>query len=374
MLSIRKVVDGAVRQVDPADLAAAMSEPGFVWIDLEAPTDEEERVLLDVAVDLDPMIIEDMREDEHLPKLDVYRDQIMLTVHGLEIERSLDETTTIEVDIAMKESLLVTFHEQPVVSVASLRDRFDRAGALGIDRPALLLHRILDVMNDVFVPFFAMFEQRLDVIEEDVLSEPTEETRRDIYALQRDVIQLRRVVVPQAEVIRRIGRNPTGLLRQEDLSYFRDIYDHLFRMAELSDSYRQLLDSAMDSYRSSLNDTLNDMLRVLTLVSATLLPLSVIAGIYGTNFVNVPELEWSWGYFAMLGLFVAIIVGQIAWFRARGWIGQRAEQEARRRRALLPGVLEIPVVGKVLKIPSRVGGRALRTTRSLLRRSTRPER
>jgi hypothetical protein len=124
-------------------------------------------------------------------------------------------------------------------------------------------------------------------------------------------------------------------------------------MAELSDSYRQLLDSAIDSYRSSKNSELNDMLRVLTLISALLLPMTVIAGIYGTNFDYIPELAWKPAYFVMLGTFIVIVVTMLMWFRQRGWIGRTAEREAERRRSALGAVLDVPVLGTVLRIPVR---------------------
>jgi magnesium transporter len=243
----------------------------------------------------------------------------------------------------------------------------DRGDAAELDRPVLLLHRVLDTLNDVLVPFVDFFEQRLDIIEADLLSTPTDATRDDLYRLQRDVIQLRRVVVPQAEVLRRLEREASTLLAHQflpsDMALFRDVHDHLYRMAELSDSYRQLVDSAMSSYRAAQDDELNDMLRVLTLVSALLLPISVIAGIYGTNFANIPELDLRWGYFGMLGAFAVIIVGMLTWFRRRGWIGRAADREASRRRAVLANTLDVPVLGSVLKVPvagARVLGRSTR--------------
>ena len=163
-------------------------------------------------------------------------------------------------------------------------------------------------MNDVMVPFVDHLERRLDVIEEDLLSTPTDATRQDLYRLQRDVIQLRRAVVPQAEVIRRLGRESVGLIEEADQALFRDVYDHLYRMAELSDSYRQLLDSAMDSYRSSQDDELNDMLRILTILSALIMPVTMIAGIYGMNFQYMPELSWRPAYFVVLGVSMMIVI------------------------------------------------------------------
>ena len=367
VLTIRHVAEGAARPVEPADLTRFRAAPstGYLWIDVTEPDPAEDGLLDDLG--LHPMVVEDMREDRHMPKLEVYPDELALTVHGLRIDRVAEEVDTVELDISLRRQMLVTYHVEDAASVRAVRDRMDAVGVDGLERPVQLLHRILDTMNDVMVPFVEHLERWLDVVEEDLLSTPTETTRQDLYRLQRDVIQLRRVVVPQAEVLRRLGREATGLVDEADRGLFRDVHDHLYRMAELSDSYRQLLDSAVNSYRSAQDDELNDMLRVLTLVSATLLPLSVVAGIYGTNFVYIPELDERPAYFVMLGAFVAIVVGMVAWFRHRGWIGRAAEREAQRRRSTMRTVLHVPVLGSVLRVPVRGVRAVARRGRDVIR-------
>lgn len=349
MLTIRHVDGDTVTRLD-RDALGTFPTSGYLWVDITEPEEHEKQALEVLGVH--PLAIEDMSEDRHLPKLEVYHEQeLSLTVHSLWIDHAAEEVETIELDISMRPGVLITYHRDPVASVLAVGARLDRAGAEGLHRPVLLLHRVLDTMNDVLVPFVDHLESRLDVIEEDLLASPTEATRQDIYRLMRDIIQLRRAVVPQAEVIRRLGREAVGMISEGDRGLFRDVHDHLYRMAELSDSYRQLLDSAMSSYRSAQDAELNDMLRVLTLVSTILMPLTVIVGIYGTNFDYLPELGWRPAYFVMLGSFVVIMVGMTWWFRQRGWIGRAAEREAARRRGGLDTVLEVPVLGDVLRIP-----------------------
>lgn len=320
MLTIRHVVDGQVRQLDAAGLGDALAEEaGFIWIDLAGSTEEESELLHDPRLGLDSMIIEDMLEDRHLPKVEAYGDQVGLTVHGLSLER-MDEVTTMELDVAIKDRLLVTFHVGAMRSITAVGERIDRNGPGTIRRPVELAHLVLDTMNDIFVPLLDTFEQRLDVIEEEILSRPTEETRHEIYRLQRDVIQLRRAVVPQAEAIRRLGRDRIGLISEADRKLFGDLYDHLYRISEFTNSYLQLADSAMSAYRSSLDDQLNDMLRILTLISALLLPITVIGSIYGMNFEHMPELGWPLGYPLAVGAMAAIDAYLFVRFRRAGWL------------------------------------------------------
>ncbi len=361
MLHLLHIDGGTARPMSLEELAAGQPETGYLWLDLEAPTEDEARILGDAGLHLPEMVIEDLLEDDHMPKVDVVDDLLALTVHAMDLEHAAAELTTRELDLVLTPRMVITHHVRPIVSVRHVADRLRRrGGARGLDRPVLLMHRILDVMSDVFVSFIAHMDKRLDLIEEDILSDPTETTRREIYALQRDVIQVRRAVVPQAEVLRRLGRTPTAAVGEDDLKLFNDIHDHLYRMAELSESYRQLLDSALDSYQSSVDADLNQMLKVLTLINAVLLPIGVLAGIYGMNFANMPELQWENGYFWLLGIFGLITTFQVVMFRRAGWIGGRAERAVRARRAALPNVLEIPLLGSVLKVPvvtAKVAGR-----------------
>ncbi|HEX9765117.1 MAG TPA: magnesium/cobalt transporter CorA [Nitriliruptorales bacterium] len=321
MRTIRHIVDGQVHHVTLDDLDEYLARPdGFLWIDLAASTDEEALILVDERLGLDPLIVEDMLDDQHLPKVEAYADQVGLVVHGLALEE-MDEVTTMELDLAIKQRLLVTFHVGALASITTVGDRLDRNGPGTISSSVELAHLVLDTMNDIFVPLLDTFERRLDVIEEDILTRPSEHTRREIYRLQRDVIQLRRAVVPQAEAVRRLGRDRIGLITLDDQKLFRDLYDHLYRINELTGSYLQLADTAMTAYRSSLDDQLNDMLRVLTLISALLLPITVIGSIYGMNFEHMPELAWRWAYPAIWIVFVVIVASFLIWFRRRGWLG-----------------------------------------------------
>lgn len=383
MLTIRHMhADGSSSMLDRASFdPQAPPGDGWFWIDLAAPTDDEAGLLDHLG--LHPLIVEDMRDDRHLPKVEVIDDQLNLTVHGLQIgnidvpgassDRPASHVATTELDIAVVDRFMVTWAERPMRAIAAVARQVDDDRSHGLVRPAQLLHRILDTLNDVMVPFVDHFEQRLDVVEEDLLSEPTEQTRDDLFQLQRDVIAVRRVLLPQAEVLRRLQRDAPTIMaawfEPEDLSLLSDVHDHLYRMAGLSESYQQLIDSAMSSYRAAQDDELNDMLRVLTLVSALLLPVTVIASIYGTNFVGLPGSHSPWGFAVMLAASAGVVLAMLSWFRLRGWIGNKAEQAASHRRARLRDHLDVKVLGTVLKVPAH-GLRAVgRSTRRLGQRT-----
>ena len=356
MLTIRRFHDHQVDEVPVKHLHAALTQTGFLWVDVSAPTPEEEEVLDHERLAIEPTALRDIRENVHLPKLDVHDDEVVLTVHAIDLEPSTIEVRTVELDIIIKRRVVITYHRTHIPAVDEVARRLTVTTA-GVTTPAQLVHRILDVTTDVFVPFADHLDRRLDLIEEDIMARPTEGTRRDIYALQRDVIQLRRIVVPQAEVVRRLRTEGVNVLGAEASTLFGEIYDHLSRIQGLSDSYHQLLSSALENYRGALNDELNNMFRVLTILSAVLLPVTFIAGVYGMNFVHMPELDEVWAYPAVLGLMFVIVVSELIWFRRKGWIGQRFEEERLERRRRLEE-LEIPVLGQVVRLPA-YGARAV---------------
>ena len=366
MLTIRWMRDGRARTVPLSALADALAGDGYVWIDLSAPTPEERAVLDHPALALDPFAREDILEDTHLPKLDVHDDHLLLVVHAVEVERSAVELVTVELDIAVGDHWILTHHARALHTVAAVGDMVDR-GLPGLDRPALVVHRILDVMDDVFVPFLDLMGQRLDLVEEDVLETPTSATRSEIFALRRDLITLRRISVPQAEVVRQLSREQVPMFTAGDRALFRDVYDHIHRLAEVSEAYRQLVESAYDMYRSVRDDETNRRLTVLTMVSTILLPITVLAGIYGMNFEHMPELDERWAYPTLWGLFGVILVGGLLLFRRWGWLGRGAEDEQMARRRSLVERIEVPVLGQVLKVPAYGTRFAVRSGRLAVR-------
>ncbi|HEY7802356.1 MAG TPA: CorA family divalent cation transporter [Dehalococcoidia bacterium] len=145
------------------------------------------------------------------------------------------------------------------------------------------------------------------------------EALQDVLRLKRTAQQLKRSILPQRDLVNRFARGEYPLIHDESLMYFRDIYDHTVRIDEMIETLRDLADSALNTYLSSVNNRTNDVMKTLAVVTVIFLPLTLIAGIYGTNFNNVPEYGWGFGYFAMLGIMLVIALGLVGWFRWRGW-------------------------------------------------------
>ena len=325
-LSIRWIRHREVRTVGPDDLAHALAGDGYVWIDLADPTAEEVRVLHAPELAIDPLVIEDVCEDRHLPKLDVLEDHVLLVVHAIDAARSSVALATVELDCVLGHGWLLTHHKAPIGAIR-------RAGRVldgGADHPAdavRLLHRILDDLNDVFLPFLNLLEGRIEAVEEDVLDRPTEDTRSEIFALRRDLLGLRRFAVPQAEAVSQLGRSLSPLIEDEHRRLFDDVHDHLYRLAEVAETSRHLVDGAYDLYRAARDDEQSRRLALLTMVSTLLLPITVLSSIYGMNFEYMPELDEAWAYPTLLGVFVLILTTGVVLFARWGWLRPRRATE-----------------------------------------------
>ena len=271
--------DGTPSARTVSDLVDMLGEPGSTWIDLTGPTDEEFDAV-SKHFDWHPLAIDDMRVETHLPKVDDYGDHMLLVVHAATID-DRGRFDTIEMEIFVGTNYLVTHHSRPIRAIDGLLSRCKRNHSLAAKGPAYLLYLLVDGMADVYLPYLDRLDDRIDDLEEEIVDEPSRRTQGEIYALKRDVITLRRIVLPQAEVLRRLSRGEFPILPEESEMYFRDVHDHLYRVSEEANSYRDLLTAALDSYLSSVSNDMNQVMKVLTVFASIFIPLTFLAGIWG---------------------------------------------------------------------------------------------
>jgi magnesium transporter len=186
--------------------------------------------------------------------------------------------------------------------------------------PDFLLHQILDVMFDHYFPSLDAIEDKIQLVQVEVFESPTSHTLDRIFTLKKDIMQLRRLCQPQREIVNRLGRGDFKVISDRAAVYFRDIYDNLYRIVEGSATYQDMVQSTMDAYLSSVSNRLNETMKRLTVISAILMPLTVITGIYGMNFEFMPELHSRYGYYTVLGIMGAVTVALVWFFRKKGWI------------------------------------------------------
>jgi len=300
--------------------------PGFLkddeetlWVDFETPS-ESESAILSTAFNFHPLAIEDCIGESQLPKLDDYGDYLFIVVHGARRGDAPGTFNTVEVNFFIGKRYLVTFHPEQSRSIDQTKQRCQK-NSLTLSRGAdFLLHEIMDGLVDNYFPLLDDFDEVIDELEREAFETASKTTLDRIFALKRDVTALRRVTAPQREIFNRLSRDPLSVISRRAAPYFRDVYDHLFRIADLAESYKDLSAGLMEAYLMVVSNRLSEIMKVLTLLATIMLPLTVITGIYGMNFDYMPELNWRYGYFAVLGVMGLVAGGLLLFYRKRKWI------------------------------------------------------
>lgn len=305
---------------DITEVAGLLESGAKLWIDAGGANAEIAWFLGDV-LKLHPLAIEDILQERMVPKVEDYGDYLYVVVHGVVRDREDPEILeTHEIDIVLTERWIFTQHHGGSRSVEAVEQELVRNPRL-LDRgPGFIAHAVLDHLVDYYTPVVDAFDEDVDEVEALVVEHPRSEVLSRIFRLKRSLQRLRRVAVYQREVLKRLSRGEFELIPEKALPFYRDVYDHFVRVADLTDSYRELLSGALDAYLSVVSNRTNDIMKALTLVATVMLPVTFIAGVYGMNFEHMPELKWRYGYQFALGLMGAVAGGMLIWFRRRKWI------------------------------------------------------
>ena len=329
ILVYRKGDEKVEEGVTVDQLPALLKDPSvMIWVDMESPTSGDERVLLDIFR-FHPLTVEDCRENRHYPKIEEFPGYIYFIVHGVRADTSPDRFNTIELDGFLGPNYVITYHHDMFRSINEVKQLL-RTSPVACQRgPAFLLHQILDRVVDYYSPVLDDFDDRIDRLEDDIFTakNPNNRILAEIMDLKRSVLRLRRISVKQMDVVLRMSRGEFHLIPEEMRPFYRDIHDHLVRVVDLAESYRDLISGSLEAYLSVVSNRLNEIMKVLTIFSAVMLPLTFIAGVYGMNFDNMPELHSRYGYYATWTLMVIVAVGMLAFFWRRGWIGKAKPEE-----------------------------------------------
>ncbi len=305
-------------------LAGLRADPEVtLWLDLESPTEQESRVLAEVF-HFHPLAIEDALQDYGHPKIDTFDDHVFMIVHGIDfgklnLEKSMD-IGTLELDIFVGDRYMVTHHGDP--AVRSIRELHKDVCEPG-HRPWVsvrLLHRLLDRLVDNFLPVMDQVGAKLEILEDQIIHNPVPDLLEKVLEAKKSIQKIRRMTAHQRLILESLARGHLELIPRESLAFFRDIYDHFVRVADLAEAYREGAQSAVEAYLSMSANKTNEIMKVLTQISTVMLPLTFIAGIYGMNFDSMPELRWVYGYPFAVGLMVVTAAGLLIWFRRRHWL------------------------------------------------------
>lgn len=307
-----------VETLDPSWLQA--ESDARVWVDLNDPTPDEGRVLIDVFR-FHELAVEDAVMEIHHPKVESYGEYLYIILHGIDFHAREHRFRTQDVDFFLGPRFLVTVRKKESRSVGKVQAVCSRDGRLLGEGPAALMHRIIDTMVDHYRPEVEKLQDRLDDLEKDVFARPNPELVRRILDFKRDIASLRRVVLPQRDVVGRLARREFPQI-SEQLSYrFRDVHDHLVRLSDEAMYFQDRVTSLLEAHLSTVSNQLNGVMKVLTVIATIFMPLTVLTGMYGMN-VRLPHLpggdslQFWWILVLMLGVSAAMLL----FFRRRRWI------------------------------------------------------
>ena len=324
-----KVEEGFTKEDLPALLA---DETNVVWVDLQGETPEQANEAKDILLNVfhfHYLTVEDCLETRNQPKIEAFPDYFYFIVHGVKPEETSSANfVTKELDGYLGKNFVVTFHVERFKSIKKVKNQI-RSTTFACQRgAAYLLHQILDQLVDLYMTVVDDFDNTINVLEDRAFRMKKGNTLilEEIMDLRRSVARLKRISSRQLDVLYRLSNGEFPQIPHNLLPFYRDVHDHLLRISDLSESYRDLVSGLFDIHFSVTANKTNEVMKVLAVFSAIMLPLSLIAGIYGMNFENMPELHSPNGYYLTLILMIVIAVALLFYFWRQGWIFEKEEK------------------------------------------------
>ncbi len=300
------------------------SDSAILWIDLLQVPEDEETTLMRGYFGLHPLAIQDAQRERHPPKVEGFSDHTFVLLKGLDAESQSVQFGTIQIAIFIGRRYLVTRHTGPSPSIDRLWGEAVSRPALvaaGADSLAIMLARI--VVNR-YLPILLALETRLDDLEDEMIARPTDALLAELVGIKGNLKKLRRVITYHVKLFETIKTSIPPGIRAELAHELNDVYEHLERSMSLAGLYYELAADLMDGYITMASHRLNQIVKTLTIVTTIFVPLSFLAGLYGMNFVYIPELQFRYGYFVVLGVMAVMAGGALLVMHRRGWMGERS--------------------------------------------------
>ncbi|MDH3591314.1 MAG: magnesium/cobalt transporter CorA [Planctomycetota bacterium] len=289
---------------------------GGGWIEVVAPDAEEQKSLAS-TLGLHELALEDALRVAHPPKVEEFGDHLFVIAHTPSED---DDRVTRKISLFLAKGWLVTILRAPLDETDAVLARVRKNPAKYLDHPATLAHVILDTMSDGFEVRVDELREQVGELEERALAEPEPGQMADILEFRREVVALARTVRGQRDVFLTLSRTEHAVLPKKIRPYYRDIYDHVLRVHDLLEGVREQVGAARDAYLASINNRLSEVMRVLTIIATIMMPLSLLAGVYGMNFNKMPGTDSPLGFWLLLIAMALVAISMLVFFRKRKWL------------------------------------------------------
>jgi magnesium transporter len=317
-----RLVERKIERVE--ELEAFCETPTVTWINVEGLNDVGVVEKIGKMFNLHPLALEDVLNCGQRPKIEDYGTYHFLVMKSLLFKDN--ELQTEQISFFLAGNFVITFQEVPGDSFEAVRERIRRGkGLIRKAGPDYLTYALLDALVDEFFPVLEKYGERIEELEAEVIAQPTRDTIHEIHKIKRELLLLRRAAWPERDVINAMQREESDVIRPETQVFLRDCYDHSIQVIDMIETFRDLSSGMLEVYLSSTSNRLNEVMKVLTIISTIFIPLNFIAGIYGMNFdtgaspLNMPELHWYFGYPAVLTVMAVVGGLLVVYFKKKGW-------------------------------------------------------
>ncbi|MCU0416436.1 MAG: magnesium/cobalt transporter CorA [Cytophagaceae bacterium] len=301
----------------------AVTHDGVYWYNIDGVNHPEQLSKIGYMYQLHPLLVEDIASADQRAKMDDYENHVFLSLKTISFEPKHHVLTSEQISIVFGKGYVLTFQELNKSGDVfdpnreRLKQNKGRMRRMGSD---YLVYSFLDTVVDNYFLVMEKMGERLEIIEQEMLVSPTAQHLKDLYKIRRELIYMRKAIWPLREVISKLQRDECSLISAEVSVYLRDVYDHTIQVIETLESFRDILSGIVDVYLSSLSIRMNNVMKVLTVISTIFMPLSFIVGLYGMNFKYMPELESPYGYPLVVTTCVALAGSMLYYFKRRGWL------------------------------------------------------
>lgn len=308
--------------IDSVERAASFREREPVaWINVDGLHDVEVLERLGSDYQLHPLVLEDILNTETRPKLEDYEDYLFMVLKMLTFDPDARQVREEQLSVVLGEGWVLSFQEREGDVLEPVRDRIRRGkGRIRRSGSDYLAYALVDAVVDHYFVVLEEIGDWADRIEVRLLDDPDERLMHEIHQLKRELLHLRRSVWPVRELVNGLHREGTSLVSPDVRVYVRDAYDHTIQVIDTTETYRDLVSGTLDTYLTSVSNRMNEIMKVLTIMASLFIPLTFVAGVYGMNFENMPELAWPWGYPVVLGGMGLMAAGMLYYFWRKGWL------------------------------------------------------
>ncbi|MDP8214415.1 MAG: magnesium/cobalt transporter CorA [Candidatus Euphemobacter frigidus] len=295
--------------------------PTVTWINIDGLHQTEIIEKIGKHFGLHPLVIEDIVNTGQRPKVEDFGEYIFVVLKMLGYDDKKTEVTSEQVSLVLGSNFVISFQEKLGDVFETIRSRIregkGRIRKMGVD---YLTYALVDSVVDYYFFILEKLGDKIEEVEEELVSDPKPETLQMIHSLKRELLFIRKSVWPLREVISGLQRGEYSLISDATVIYFRDVYDHTIQVIDTVETFRDMVSGMLDTYLSSISNRMNEVMKVLTIIATIFIPLTFIVGIYGMNFEFMPELKWHWSYPAVWLVMIGVFIGMIVYFKKKKWL------------------------------------------------------